>query len=312
MTAAVFALLGGVLLAGLGGELFLRGILGFARWARIPAAIAAATLGAFATSSPEVFVSTIAALRGEPSIGLGDATGSNVVNIALILAIALLIKPLATPRRTIALDQGFAVLASIAIGLLAIDGLISRLDGALLIGGFLLWTGLHLRSALRARSQPEPGATERPLRIGIECTVGLGLLIAAGFLVVSGAKTIAEGFGIPAYLIGATLVALGTSMPELATTLVAVFRGHDEVGASTLLGSNVFNATLIVGVAAMICPIAVSGAGLWIALGAASIAVVVVWPGRSEMLGRGRGVLLLLIYAATLSLLAVFSAHAMV
>lgn len=306
MTLAILSLLAGVICAGLGGELFLRGVLGFARWLRIPAAIAAATLGAFATSSPEVFVSTIAAARGEPSIGLGDATGSNVVNIALILAIALLIRPLATPRRVVAMDQGFAIGASLAIGLLAFDGELSRLDGALLLTGFVLWMGLHVRSALRQRSQPEP-VSERPLKIAFESAAGLGLLIAAGTLVVSGATTIAEALGVPAFLIGATLVALGTSMPELATTLIAILRGHDDVGASTLLGSNVFNALLIVGLTATIHPIAISGVALWITLGAGVLAAAAVWPGPRDLLGRLRGVGLLLLYALTLGLLASFA-----
>jgi cation:H+ antiporter len=307
MTMAVLSLLAGVVLAGLGGELFLRGVLGFARVLRIPAAIAAATLGAFATSSPEVFVSTIAAAKGEPAIGLGDATGSNVVNIALILAMALLIRPLATKRATIGLDYTVAIGASGLIALLALDGVLSRLDGVLLLAGFSIWMGLHIRSAARQRSEPEPLAGERPWLIAVQSIVGMALLIAAGTLVVGGATTIAQAFGVPAFLIGATLVALGTSMPEFATVLVAVLRGHDEVGVGTLLGSNVFNALFIVGIAATITPIPVTGAALWIALGAGALAAACTWPGRTELLGRLRGVLLIALYGVTLSLLAVFA-----
>lgn len=308
MFLAVISLLGGVVLAGLGGELFLRGVLGFSRWLRIPAAIAAATLGAFATSSPELFVSTIAAVRGEPAIGLGDATGSNVVNIALILAVALLIKPLAAPRAVIGLDYSAAIAASGALALMALDGVVSRIDGVLLLAGFAAWMTVHVRNARRLRSEPEALNHIQPMRILIDSASGLALLILAGTLVVGGATTIAQSFGISPYLIGATLVALGTSMPELATTLVAVFRGHDDVGVSTLLGSNVFNLLGIVGVAATITPITVSGAALWIALGAGTLAVIGTWPGARESLGRGRGVLLIMLYALTLSMLAVFSA----
>jgi cation:H+ antiporter len=307
MSMAIVSLLVGVLFAGLGGELFLRGVLGFARWMRVPAAIAAATLGAFATSSPEIFVSTIAALNGEPAIGLGDATGSNVVNIALILAIALLIKPLVTRRKTIALDYGVATGASLVLGLMAIDGGISRIDGALLLLAWAGWMFTHVRAAQRQRSEPEVVAGIRPWRIAVESLAGLALLITAGTLVVGGATTIAESFGLPSFLIGATLVALGTSMPELATTLVAVFRGHDEVGVGTLLGSNVFNALFIVGLTASIAPIPTQGAGLWIALAGGALAVICVWPGAREILTRARGVLLIVIYAITLSLLAVFA-----
>lgn len=309
MTMAMVSLLAGVLLAGLGGELFLRGVVGFARALRIPTAIAAATLGAFATSSPEVFVSTIAALNGEPAIGLGDATGSNIVNIALILAIALLIKPLVTRRKTIALDYGVALGATLALGLMAIDGAISRIEGGALLLAWVGWMVTHVRAAQRHRAEPEVEAVAgiRRWRIAVDSVGGLALLVGAGNLVVGGATTIAESFGIPSFLIGATLVALGTSMPELATTLVAVFRGHDDVGVGTLLGSNVFNALFIVGLTASIAPIPVQGVGLWIALAAGALAVTCVWPGAREILTRSRGVLLIVIYATTLSLLAVFA-----
>lgn len=307
MTVAVLSLLFGVILAGAGGELFLRGVLGLARWRRIPPAIAAATFGAFATSSPEVFVSTIAAVKGEPAIGLGDALGSNVVNIALILAIALLVKPLVTQRKVIALDFSAAIGATAAIALMALDGLISRLDGLLLILGWAGWMTLHVRAARRQRGDQEFASDARHWLIAVQGFGGLAMLIAAGVLVVGGATTIAQSFGIAPYLIGATLVALGTSMPELATTLIAVFRGHDEVGVGGLLGSNVFNALFIVGIAATITPIATGGPALWIALGAGALAVACVWPGSSGLLGRGRGVALILIYALTISLLAVFA-----
>lgn len=307
MTTAIASLLAGIVLAGLGGELFLRGVLGFARWMRIPAAIAAATLGAFATSSPEVFVSSIAAFSGEPVIGLGDATGSNLVNISLILAVALLIKPLAARRQAIALDFGVAIGATLAIGLMALDGKISRIEGGLLLLAWAGWMVTHVRAARRQRSEPEAGSVNRPWRIAVDSVAGLALLVVAGTLVVGGATTIAEQFGIPAYLIGATLVALGTSMPELATTLIAVFRGHDDVGVGTLLGSNVFNALFIVGLTASIAPIPTHGVGLWIALAGGALAVLCVWPGAREILTRARGVLLIVIYAVTLSLLAVFA-----
>lgn len=307
MSMAIVSLLAGIVLAGLGGEWFLRGVLGFARWMRIPAAIAAATLGAFATSSPEVFVSSIAAFSGEPVIGLGDATGSNLVNIALILAVALLIKPLVARRQAIALDFGVAIGAALAIGLMALDGELSRIEGALLMLAWAGWMATHVRAARRQRSEPEAGTVHRPWRIAVDSVCGLALLVVAGILVVDGATTIAEQFGIPAYLIGATLVALGTSMPELATTLIAVFRGHDDVGVGTLLGSNVFNALFIVGLTAIIAPIPAHGVGLWITLAGGALAVVCVWPGAREMLTRARGVLLIAIYALTLSLLAVYA-----
>lgn len=306
MSGAVLSLLAGVVLAGIGGELFLRGVLGVARALRVPAAIAAATLGAFATSSPEVFVSTVAASRGAPEIGFGDAIGSNVVNIALILALAILLRPMRCPRGDIRVDYLAALGTGLLLAALAFDGSISRIDGIVLMAAFVAWMTIHVRAALRHRAAQEPAPAAGAWRARLACAAGLGLLVLAGVLVVSGATQVATALGIPAFLIGATLVALGTSMPELATTLVAVLRGHDDVGAGTLLGSNVFNATFIVGIAAIITPIDVQGIGPWLMLGVGSIAVAATWPGERERLGRVRGMLLVLLYGTGLSLLAVF------
>ena len=309
MGLASLTLIAGVVLAGLGGELFVRGVLGFARWARIPAAIAAATLGAFATSSPEAFVSTTAALAGKPTIGLGDATGSNVVNIALVLALALLLQPVRAKRRDTRFDIGSALGTSALLGVLAADGTLGRADGIVLLAVFAAWVAVHVRRAMADRTRDADAGRPQGYRVILECAAGLILLVAAGQFVVGGAKAIAEAFGIPAFVVGATLVALGTSTPELATSLVAQWRGHDHVSLGTLLGSNVFNGLFIVGLTSVITPIAVESAGVWIALGAATIAVAACWPGRSERLGRHRGVLLIGVYAVYLSLLAVFATH---
>jgi cation:H+ antiporter len=306
---ATLTLLGGVLLAGLGGEMFVRGVLGFARWARIPAAIAAATLGAIATSSPELFVSSIAALDGKPTIGFGDATGSNVVNIALILALALLIKPIRVTRQEVRLDLWTALGVSFMLAIAAADGSIGGIDGFLLLAAFFVWLTIHVRRAFAERTRTRhDGGGDRVsgYRVASDCVAGLVLLLLAGHLVVDGARTIAEAFGIPAFIIGATLVALGTSTPELATTLVAQWRGHDRVSVGTLLGSNIFNGLFIVGITALITPIPIQTSGVWIALAGAVYAAAVCWPGKSERLGRHRGVALVVGYAVYLSLLAVF------
>lgn len=309
MIFASLALVGGILLAALGGEAFLKGVLAVSRWWRIPPSITAATLGAFATSSPEVFVSAMAAWDGQPAIGFGDATGSNVVNIALILALALLLKPMPVSRRAIALDFVSASAACLLLGTMIWDGLISRFEALVLLIVFLAWMGMHVRTALRVRSEPSDlGGSSEGWRAAAWCLVGLVTLVLAGMLVVDGATVIATAYGVPPFLIGATLVALGTSMPELATTLTAVRRGHHEVGVGTLLGSNVFNGLFIVAITAAIHPIEVSGLGPWIALLAALIAVALTWPGRaSAWLGHSRGLLLIAVYGVYITLLAVTS-----
>jgi cation:H+ antiporter len=128
------------------------------------------------------------------------------------------------------------------------------------------------------------------------CVAGLAFLIGAGHFVVAGARGIARSYGVGEFVIGATVVAVGTSMPELATTIIAKLRGHDEVGLGTILGSNIFNGLLIVGVVAMICPIAIDRREVAVALVFGVLAVAFTFPNRSGLIGRRQGVLLLVSY----------------
>ena len=248
----------GVVCAGIGGELFVRGAVGLAFWARISPGIVGATVVAFATSSPELSVSVNAALAGKPQIGLGDALGSNVVNVALILALALLISGIQSPRDSIKRDFPVALLIPIITGVLFLDGELSRLDGLLMLGMFITWLVAAVIEARKQRSAAEEVIGEhRRWLVVVLCVTGLAFLVAAGNLIVAGARGIAISFGIDEFIIGATIVAVGTSVPELATTVIAKLRGHDEVGLGTILGSNIFNGLFIVAFAAMIHPITV-------------------------------------------------------
>ena len=293
------ALLLGVVCAGAGGELFVRGTVGVARWARISPGIVGATVAAFATSSPELSVSVSSALAGQPEIALGDALGSNVVNIALILGLALVISSMRTPPGSISRDFPVAVLAPVLTGLLFLDGELSRLDGVILLSVFLAWlvaTVIEVRKQRRAANDI-PGEGRHGLAV-LSCAGGMALLVAAGYLIVSGAKGVAAAFGIDEFIVGATLVAVGTSTPELATTIVAKLRGHDDVGLGTLVGSNIFNNLFIVAVAAMIHPISVAWREVAVALGFGMMALVFCYPPRGGVIGRGRGWLLLTVYVA--------------
>lgn len=287
----------GVVCAGVGGELFVRGMVGLAKWARISATIIGTTVAAFATSSPEVSVAISAAVSGKPEISLGDALGSNVVNVALILAIALCISAIQSPRSSVKRDFPVALLVPVIVGLLGLDGKLSRLDGLLLMFSFFAWLGFVIRQARRERSDTESPAIAPPLRLAaFHSFVGMGFLVGSGHFIVTGARGIAVAFGIPEFVIGATVVALGTSMPELATAVISKIRGHDEIGLGTILGSNIFNGLLIVGMAATICPITVDRTvvGATLAFGLAT--TFVPFPNRSGVIGRSRGVVLLAIY----------------
>jgi cation:H+ antiporter len=255
-------------------------------------------VAAFATSSPELSVATMAALEGKPQIALGDALGSNVVNVALILGLTVAISGQRMPAESAGRDLPVAMASPVLTGLLLLDGTLSRLDGALLLGVFLLWL---TRVLLEVRRQRSVVAVVRGERRGwpavLFCVAGLGLLLVAGRLVVVGARGLAQSLGIDAFVVGATLVAVGTSMPELATLLVSKLRGHDEVGLGTILGSNIFNGLWVVGVAATITPIAVPVQEVQLVLGFGMAALfLLVLPARSDVLQRWRGFLLLTLY----------------
>jgi cation:H+ antiporter len=295
-------LIAGIMCAGIGGELFVRGAVGIAHSARISPGIIGATVAAFATSSPELSVSINASLAGKPQLALGDALGSNVVNIALVLAIALTISGIRTPRDTLKRDFPVAVLVPVITGILILDGVLSRVDGIIMLSMFFIWLVMAIIEARKQRSAAEEVLAEhRGLLAGILSIIGLAFLVTAGSLIVMGAKGIAISFGIDEFIIGATVVAVGTSMPELATIVIAKLRGHDEVGLGTILGSNIFNGLLIVSVAAIISPIYVSWQEVLAALACGLLAVLLIFPTSQGLIARKRGVLLLVLYAIYLA-----------
>jgi cation:H+ antiporter len=295
-------LLVGVLCAGVGGELFVRGTVGLAKTLRISPGIVAATVAAFATSSPELTVSINAALNGTLRIALGDALGSSVVNVALILGSALLIGTLHAPRGTIKRDFPTALVVPVVIAVLLVDGELSRIDGLLLLAMFVLWLFAVVREARRERSAVEEvlGAYP-PGRALVEGLIGLVLLVAAGRLIVAGATGVAAAYGVSDFIIGATVVAVGTSVPELATTIISRLRGHDEVGLGTILGSNIFNGLFIIGVASSIAPIRIGLAEVTPALALGLVAVALTYPPQSGIIDRRRGLMLLAVYAVYLA-----------
>lgn len=298
------ALILGVVSAGIGGELFVRAAVGIAYWARVSPGIIGATVAAFATSSPELSVSINAALAGKPQIALGDALGSNVVNVALVLALALVISGIQCPRDSVKRDFPVALLVPVITGVLFLDGELSRVDGLLMLGMFLAWMVAAVSEARKQRNAAEEvlGGHRRWLVLFFG-VAGLALLVAAGNLFVAGARGIAISFGIDEFVVGATIVAVGTSVPELATTVIAKLRGHDEVGLGTILGSNIFNGLFIVAVAAIIHPITVAWREVAAALLFGLVALLFTYPTGKGFISRRRGALLLVLYALYLAAL---------
>ena len=295
----VVALALGIAFAAYGGERFVRGAVGLSIALRIPAGIIGATIAAFATSAPELAVSVFAAVEDDSAIALGNAVGSDLANLGLVLGIAAVMVPVVARWGDLRRDLPMALVAVVLVGMLGVDGTISRLDAAVLLvvfAGWITWAALDAR---RERSAlPEAVGDASAGRAGVDALIGLVLLVISGQLVVSGAQGLGDALGLDQFVVGAVFVALGTSTPELATTIVAVRRGHAEVGVGALLGSNLFNTLFVVGVAGAIQPIDVEWGEVSLTLGFVLVATLASIPDRRAVLGRARGVLLLGIYAA--------------
>ncbi len=291
-------LLAGIVLAAIGGELFVRGAVGVAASLRIPAGIIGATIAAFATSAPEMAVGINAALAGAPSVAAGDALGSNVANIGLVLGAVLVLGVIRVERRDVRRDLPFTIAAPVVLGLLTWDGRVSRLDAGVLILIFATWLGTTILQAVRERDQtPEVLGASRGRAIWLT-VAGVALLILAGRFVVAAAGGIGEALGIDPFIVGATMVAFGTSGPELATVIIARVRGMDELGIGTVMGSNIFNTLWVVGVVALIHPFDIHLSEVGVAVAAGAVAALMLVPGPSWTLGRPRGVALLALYVA--------------
>lgn len=303
LTDSVTLLLG-VLLAGVGGELFVRGAVGIAAAARVPPGIVGATVAAFATSSPELTVAVTSGLEDRSELALGDALGSNVANIGLVLGLVLLVGPMRMAGGVVRRDIAAALSIPVVTGLLALDGTLGATDAGVLLVLFATWLGASITAARRERSAAEDVLGERaPARALLWSAVGLVLLVLAGRMIVSSTKGLGADLGLDAFVVGVVFVAIGTSVPELATAVIARVRGHDEVGLGTILGSNVFNGALIVPVAALLSPIDVDWGEIAVSLAFGLALVLLIAPVGGAVLGRARGLVLLGGYASSVVVL---------
>lgn len=266
------------------------------------------TVVAVGTSMPEFVVSADAAFEGRPGIAVGNVIGSNVFNFGAILGGAALLRAMPTSTALVDRDGVVVIGATLAVFGVLLDGVLTRGEGAVLIGALLTYTGLLLW-----RGTPPAGATEgldageagefEPIDLG-KLLVGLGVVVASGHFLVASASDLARIAGLSEWAIGVTVVAVGTSTPELATSLVAAERGNHGVSAGNLLGSNVFNLLGVLGLAAVIHPMAVAtSVALDVLLLAGQAVVVVALLRSSRQLSRVEGALLI---GLNLALWAVF------
>lgn len=264
MMTAWLGLGGGLVALYFGAEALVKGGAGLALRLGLTPLVVGLTVIAFGTSSPELVVSVQATTSGNGAIAVGNIIGSNICNIALILGLCSLISPLRADvqviRREVPIMIGVTILALLVLG----DGYVARWEGGMLLTGLLIYTWL---TVAQARKESAAGASQefaeelgqrRPAGLGVSVAAvigGLAILVVGSNLFVRGAVTLAESWGMSQIAIGLTIVAVGTSMPELATSLVAAVKRQGDVAIGNTVGSNIFNVLGILGVAALVQPI---------------------------------------------------------
>lgn len=250
----------------LGAELLVRGASGLAAAVGISPLVVGLTVVAFGTSAPELAVSLQAAAAGQTDLAIGNIVGSNIFNVLFILGISALIAPLIVSEQLVRLDVPLLIVVTTVLLLLALDGSIGRVDGALLFGAIVAYTVFLVRQSRRehvAHAPPtgnDDGATDVAGRgraggmLGLVgfVLVGLALLVLGARWLVDGAVVIATALGLSELVIGLTIIAIGTSLPEVATSIVAALRGQRDIAVGNVVGSNISNTLLILGVSGLV------------------------------------------------------------
>lgn len=306
MLTVVLFIVPGLALLFLGAEGLVRGSAALALRVGLSPLLIGLTVVAFGTSSPELVVSVEATLAGNGDISLGNVIGSNICNIALILGAAALIRPLRIEAQIIRREIPLLIGASLLLWLFLLDRELARWQGLLLFASLIGYLFLSYRDARQEQNQAVadefaagiPRPAQRVWLSVVFVGAGLALLLVGAHLFVAGAVTLAHSLGISQAIIGLTIVALGTSLPELATSTVAAFKGEGDIAVGNVLGSNIFNILGILGIAALIYPL--RGAGITtIDLSIMALAAVLILPimWRGFCVQRWEGLLLVAGYA---------------
>lgn len=299
MLSFIMLVVGFVLLVW-GADKFVAGASALARRLGVSPLLVGLTIVAFGTSAPELAVSLTAALQGANEIAVGNVVGSNIFNLLMVAGLSAVVCPLVMDRTLLRRDWPISLAAAVLLLVfIAPDLTISRLEGIVLLAAFAVVLGMQIRAALKNRDTLESEEDEvamPPLMIGINIVLGLACIIIGGQLAVNGATGIARMFGLSETLIGLTIVAIGTSLPELVTSLVAARKGQNEIAMGNVIGSNIFNLLLILGVSAAITPIPVQATSIIDALVLIGISIVFYLPARRGKLGRAPGVVMALTY----------------
>lgn len=302
MLLDVFLIVFGVVMVLYGADRLTEGASALARRMNVPEIIIGLTIVAAGTSAPELFVSLVSALKGTPDLAVGNVVGSNTMNAMLIVGCAALVAPMSISKSTVKKDIPFSVAASVLLILKAVDSFLGRIDGIILLLGFAIFMIYTLRQAKNGKQESNVEVKQQnPWLSGFFVLLGLGLLVVGSNLFVSSASNVAMALGISEGVVGLTVVAGGTSLPELATSVVAARKGQSAIAIGNVIGSNVFNILLILGLTATISPLQIEGVTtLDIAVMLISVSLVWLFSFTRYTVERWEGALLVILYLAYL------------
>ena len=243
-----------------GADRLTEGASALARRMNVPEIIIGLTIVAAGTSAPELFVSLVSALKGTPDMAIGNVVGSNTMNAMLIVGCAAMVAPMTISKSTVRKDIPFAVGASVLLPLLAFDAFLGRIDGIILLAGFAAFMYYTLSQAKTGKAEPAAEIkVVNPWVSAFFVFLGLALLVIGSNIFVDSASRVAYALGLSEGVVGLTIVAGGTSLPELATSVVAARKGQSAIAIGNVIGSNVFNILLILGLTATISPMQIQG-----------------------------------------------------
>lgn len=310
----VLYLIVGFVLLVKGADFFVEGASSIAKRMHIPTIVIGLTIVAFGTSAPELAVSLSAAIKGSNDIAIGNVVGSNIFNLLVVIGVSAMISPLTVKRSMIKKDYPLSIFASVLLGVLCLDSVLfrekettlGRMDGVILLVCFVFFMYITVREGLRgrkdAKKEHEDEVENMSFPIGksiVLLVVGLAGIVFGGDLSVEGAKEIARAFGLSEALIGLTIVAIGTSLPELVTSIVAAKKGESDIALGNVVGSNLFNIFFILGCSATILPMHVSGTYIYDIGLLIIVSVLAFIPiAKSKKVGRVMGGVMTLAYVA--------------
>ncbi len=262
MLVSCFLVLIGLALLIYGADMFVNGASGIARRLGMPPLIIGLTIVGFATSAPEILVGSVAALQDKTAIAIGNALGSNITNIGLVLGVSILLLPITVASRTIKREYGLMCIALIIAWVLMLDGYLSRIDAIILLVslvgsiGWIIWIAKKSASndPLINEFEQELNQTDSTKTAVIKLLIGLILLVSGADFLVRGAVFIAESYGVSDLVIGLTIVAIGTSLPELAASIASILKKEADIAIGNIIGSNMFNILAVLGIPALINP----------------------------------------------------------